>query len=84
MQEQNAYYLNQIYSQNMQERQQTGRIRKCLTHTFGCQMNERDSEILFGFLEQMGYEKTDVEAEADLILFNTCCIREKADRKSVV
>ncbi len=81
MQEQNAYYLNQIYSQNMQERQQTGRIRKCLTHTFGCQMNERDSEILFGFLEQMGYEKTDVEAEADLILFNTCCIREKAESK---
>ncbi|MBQ2432629.1 MAG: tRNA (N6-isopentenyl adenosine(37)-C2)-methylthiotransferase MiaB, partial [Peptococcaceae bacterium] len=44
-------------------------------------MNERDSEILFGFLSQMGYEKTDVEADADFILFNTCCIREKAESK---
>lgn len=81
MQEQNAYYLNQICSQNELYAQQTGRRKKCLTHTFGCQMNERDSEILFGFLTQMGYEKTEQEAEADLVLFNTCCIREKAESK---
>lgn len=81
MQEQNTYYLNQICSQNALYTQQTGRNKKCLTHTFGCQMNERDSEILFGFLTQMGYEKTDSEAEADLILLNTCCIREKAESK---
>lgn len=81
MQEQDTYYLNQICSQNALYTQQTGRTKKCLTHTFGCQMNERDSEILFGFLTQMGYEKTDSEAEADLILLNTCCIREKAESK---
>ncbi|MBQ3510052.1 MAG: tRNA (N6-isopentenyl adenosine(37)-C2)-methylthiotransferase MiaB [Peptococcaceae bacterium] len=81
VQEQNTYYLNQICSQNALYTQQTGRTKKCLTHTFGCQMNERDSEILSGFLTQMGYEKTDVEADADLILFNTCCIREKAESK---
>lgn len=81
MQEQNAYYINQICSQNALYRQQTGRSKKCLTHTFGCQMNERDSEILFGFLNEMGYEKTDRESEADLVLFNTCCIREKAESK---
>lgn len=81
MQEQNAYYLNQICSQNELYAQQTGRRKKCLTHTFGCQMNERDSEILFGFLTQMGYEKTEQETEADLVLFNTCCIREKAESK---
>ena len=81
MQDTNTYYLNQICSQNALYTQKTGRTKKCLTHTFGCQMNERDSEILFGFLTQMGYEKTDIEAEADLILFNTCCIREKAESK---
>lgn len=81
VQEENTYYLNQIYSQNMLYRQQTGHSRKCLTHTFGCQMNERDSEILFGFLTQMGYVRTDDEAEADFVLFNTCCIREKAESK---
>ena len=61
--------------------QELGRKPTCCVTTFGCQMNERDSEILFGFLTQMGYEKTDIEAEADLILFNTCCIREKAESK---
>lgn len=81
MQEQDTYYLNEICTQNALYTQQTGRKKKCLTHTFGCQMNERDSEILFGFLAQMGYEKTDIEAEADLVLFNTCCIREKAESK---
>lgn len=81
MQEQNAYYISQICSQNALYTQQTGKTKKCLTHTFGCQMNERDSEILFGFLTEMGYKKTDKEAEADLVLFNTCCIREKAESK---
>lgn len=81
MQEQNAYYISQICSQNALYTQQTGKTKKCLTHTFGCQMNERDSEILFGYLTEMGYEKTDKEAEADLVLFNTCCIREKAESK---
>lgn len=81
MQEQNAYFLSQIQNQNARYTQQTGKTKKCLTHTFGCQMNERDSEILFGFLTEMGYEKTEIEAEADFILFNTCCIREKAESK---
>lgn len=81
MQEQTAYFVDQIQKQNALYTQETGKTKKCLTHTFGCQMNERDSEILFGFLSQMGYEKTDVESEADFILFNTCCIREKAESK---
>lgn len=77
----NDYYLHQIRQMNAAFQEETGRYRKCLTHTFGCQMNERDSEILFGFLDQMGYKRTDQEMEADLILFNTCCIREKAESK---
>ena len=46
--------------------------------TMGCQLNENDSEKLCGMLEQMGYEKTENQEEADLALFNTCCVRENA------
>src|SRR5512144_350115 len=47
--------------------------------TFGCQMNEHDSERMKGMLESLGYEEAGARADADLILFNTCSIREKAD-----
>jgi tRNA-2-methylthio-N6-dimethylallyladenosine synthase len=47
--------------------------------TFGCQMNEHDSERMKGMLESLGYSEAPARGEADLILFNTCSIREKAD-----
>jgi tRNA-2-methylthio-N6-dimethylallyladenosine synthase len=47
--------------------------------TMGCQLNENDSEKLCGMIEQMGYESTDNFKEADLVLFNTCCVRENAE-----
>jgi len=49
--------------------------------TFGCQMNERDSEIIEQLLAQEGYVSTDTAAGADVILINTCSIREKAEQK---
>ncbi len=49
--------------------------------TFGCQMNERDSEIMGQLLGRSGYVCSDVLAEADLILINTCSIRDKAEQK---
>lgn len=49
--------------------------------TYGCQMNERDSQTLAGILEKMGYECTEDKADADIILFNTCCVRENAERR---
>ncbi len=49
--------------------------------TMGCQLNENDSEKLCGMLEEMGYEKTENQNEADLSLFNTCCVRENAEDK---
>ena len=49
--------------------------------TFGCQMNENDSEKLAGMLEYMGYRRTDRLEECDLVLFNTCCVRENAEFK---
>jgi tRNA-2-methylthio-N6-dimethylallyladenosine synthase len=51
--------------------------------TFGCQMNEHDSERMKGMLESLGYREVRDRREADLILFNTCSIREKADERFV-
>jgi tRNA-2-methylthio-N6-dimethylallyladenosine synthase len=51
--------------------------------TFGCQMNEHDSERMKGMLESLGYEEAGTRADADLILFNTCSIREKADDRFI-
>jgi len=51
--------------------------------TFGCQMNEHDSERMKGMLESLGYAESPARADADLILFNTCSIREKADERFV-
>ena len=51
--------------------------------TFGCQMNEHDSERMKGMLESLGYGEAPERADADLILFNTCSIRETADSRFV-
>ncbi|MDY2582985.1 MAG: tRNA (N6-isopentenyl adenosine(37)-C2)-methylthiotransferase MiaB [Clostridium perfringens] len=49
--------------------------------TYGCQMNEEDSEKLSGMLKSQGYERTDNKEEASIIIFNTCCVRENAENK---
>lgn len=49
--------------------------------TFGCQMNARDSEKLAGILTDIGYVETDTEENADLVLFNTCTVRENANER---
>ncbi len=54
---------------------------KYLVETYGCQMNEHDSERLAGLLEQAGYERTDDDRDADVIVINTCSVREKAEEK---
>jgi len=51
--------------------------------TFGCQMNEHDSERMKGMLESLGYSEVAERADADLILFNTCSIRESADNRFI-
>ena len=55
--------------------------RKFLIRTFGCQMNEHDSERLAGLLVADGLEPTEDLDEADVVVLNTCCIRENADNK---
>ena len=55
--------------------------RKYVVRTFGCQMNEHDSERIAGLLEADGYEATTSVDEADVVVLNSCCIRENADNK---
>jgi tRNA-2-methylthio-N6-dimethylallyladenosine synthase len=55
---------------------------KYYIETWGCQMNEEDSEKLSGMLIPMGYKKTPDKGTADIIIFNTCCVRENAEQKA--
>ena len=54
---------------------------KYYIETWGCQMNEEDSEKLSGMLKRQGYTRTEVREDASIIIFNTCCVRENAENK---
>ena len=56
-------------------------IRRYVVRTYGCQMNEHDSERIAGLLEADGLVPATSEADADVVVLNTCCIRENADNK---
>ncbi|WLD95230.1 tRNA (N6-isopentenyl adenosine(37)-C2)-methylthiotransferase MiaB [Alkalihalobacillus sp. AL-G] len=58
-----------------------GKGKKFMIRTYGCQMNEHDTEVMAGILSDMGFESTSVTEEADIILLNTCAIRENAENK---
>ncbi len=58
-----------------------GKGKKFLIRTYGCQMNEHDTEVMAGILTNMGYQSTDSTDDADIILLNTCAIRENAENK---
>ena len=51
--------------------------------TYGCQMNAHDSEKIAGMLEDMGMEVAENREQADFVIFNTCCIRDNAERKAL-
>lgn len=61
---------------NKEGRQPTYDIR-----VFGCQMNEHDAEKIAGMLDDMGYSKVTEGDKADIIVFDTCCVRENAEEK---
>ncbi|MGA0359791.1 MAG: tRNA (N6-isopentenyl adenosine(37)-C2)-methylthiotransferase MiaB, partial [Ilumatobacteraceae bacterium] len=52
-----------------------------VVRTYGCQMNEHDSERIAGLLESDGFSEADDLDGADVVVLNTCCIRENADNK---
>ncbi len=56
-------------------------IKRAYIETYGCQMNEADSELLSGLLQQAGYEMTGQDADADVVILNTCAIRERAEER---
>ncbi|MCX7922938.1 MAG: tRNA (N6-isopentenyl adenosine(37)-C2)-methylthiotransferase MiaB [Clostridia bacterium] len=58
-----------------------GKLKKYSISTFGCQMNENDSERLAGMLAEMGYTESQKTEDSDLIIYNTCCVRENAELK---
>ena len=58
-----------------------GRTPRGCVVTFGCQMNARDSEKLSGILVKIGYSLTESEEEADLVIYNTCTVRDNANQR---
>lgn len=55
--------------------------RKCFVQSYGCQMNDYDAERLTGMLMAMGYDKAETKEESDIIIYNTCCVREHAEKR---
>lgn len=64
-----------------EEMLEAGINKKFYIRTYGCQMNEHDEEVMAGILESMGYSRTDDTNDADVILLNTCAVRENAEDK---
>ena len=82
--EEQKQYMQKVkeINENMKQKDKENNQKlKYTILTMGCQLNENDSEKLCGMLEEMGYEKTENQQEADIALFNTCCVRENAEDK---
>ena len=76
--EEQLYYIGECKKFLEKKTKEIGRPLYACVHTFGCQMNARDSEKLLGILEEIGYTPTDSE-EADIVVYNTCTVRENAN-----
>ncbi len=75
------YYMGRLKEYVSDYRKKNGRSLTFYIQTFGCQMNERDSEKLSGILKVSGFQESDSEEDSDLILYNTCTVRENADKR---
>ena len=75
MPENNSEYISIVKEKNKEKN------LKYSILTMGCQLNENDSEKMAGFLEEMGYSKEDDYKKADIIIYNTCCVRENAEER---
>ena len=76
-------YTEQIAAWNRLYAEEHGSPRRCYVQTFGCQQNEADSERLAGMAEAMGYAAAVSADDADLILINTCAVREHAEERAL-
>lgn len=73
--------INELRQMVDTEFAKTGKRKSYKITTLGCQMNAKDSEKLKGILEKVGYEEADEEKDADLVVYNTCTVRENAELK---
>ena len=73
--EEQKKYIKKVAEENQ------GKNLKYAIFTMGCQLNENDSEKISGMAQEMGYTKTSKIEEADLVIFNTCCVRENAEER---
>ncbi|MBQ2662710.1 MAG: tRNA (N6-isopentenyl adenosine(37)-C2)-methylthiotransferase MiaB [Clostridia bacterium] len=80
MREQKAYIMR-LKEDNMRYAAEYGHTRRALTETYGCQQNENDTERIRGMLKEAGFEFTEDSKKADVIIYNTCAVRENAEQK---
>lgn len=76
-------YIDKIAVMSRDFELRTGQKPRAYTQTFGCQQNEADTEHIAGMLHDMGYEKTENIADADVLIYNTCAVREHAESRAL-
>ena len=74
-------FIMKLKQENMRYAQRMGHARLALTETYGCQQNENDTERIRGMLKEAGFEFTDDSHNADVVIYNTCAVRENAEQK---
>lgn len=74
-------YILKLRENNANYAAKNGRPRLAHTETYGCQQNENDTERIRGLLKEAGFDFTENDDEADLIIYNTCAVRENAEQK---
>lgn len=79
--ERQYYFIERARNDLKKMEEAAGRQLSFCVTTFGCQMNARDSEKLVGILEQIGYIEEPEEEKADLVIYNTCTVRENANQR---
>ncbi len=74
-------FIMKLKEENMRYAAQNGHSRLALTETYGCQQNENDTERIRGMLKEAGFEFTSDTNAADIVIYNTCAVRENAEQK---
>ena len=74
-------YIMKLREDNGNFAAKNGRVRLALTETYGCQQNENDTERIRGMLSEAGFDFTDDPEKADVVIYNTCAVRENAEQK---
>lgn len=74
-------FIMKLREENGNFAAKNGRVRLALTETYGCQQNENDTERIRGMLSKAGFEFTDDHEKADVVIYNTCAVRENAEQK---